>query len=108
MDNGFWFAPIKAGPARSCLRRAGRWHRPGLGGRCMYPESRLRSRSATGRLLYDLDRDAYTFGDCYPVKTPPAPKPLGNALRPSRPRRLSRRVRRTTGYSRADFFWYLA
>ena len=85
VHNGFWFAPIKADP------RPFRPPKEAQGGGTspdsvvgVYPGVRLRGYSATGRLLYDSDRDAYTFGDCYPVKTPVCTQTPWQRAEPSR------------------------
>jgi hypothetical protein len=59
--NGFWFAPVEhtAKPFDSWQPKPG--SRVGV-----YPGTRLRGYSATGKLLYDSARDAYTFEDCWP------------------------------------------
>jgi hypothetical protein len=63
--NGFWFAPVEhtAKPFDSWQSAAP----PKPGSRVgVYPGTRLRGYSATGKLLYDSARDAYTFEACWP------------------------------------------
>ncbi|GAB2680324.1 hypothetical protein [Kribbella swartbergensis] len=64
--NGFWFAPIKGNP-----RPFAGWNdlentRSADTLEGIYPGVRLRGYSATGQLLYDSERDADTFADCFP------------------------------------------
>jgi hypothetical protein len=64
--NGFWFAPIKGGPRPFTGQLDVEDITPATR-MAVYPGVRLRGYSATGQLLYDSDRDAHTFAECFPT-----------------------------------------
>jgi hypothetical protein len=66
MRNGFWFAPIKGGPRPFFSPLDAEDITPAKR-MAVYPGVRLRGYSATGQLLYDSDRDAHTYRECFPT-----------------------------------------
>ena len=63
--NGLWYAPILVAPCPFVSWDVAQpLTNDSLIG--IYPGVRLRGYAANGQLLYDSDRDAYSFAECFP------------------------------------------